>query len=307
MVNKEMFETAENILDNFLHMTPGENVLFVDDGFNKDIISSFKDICNGRNVNFKEVSITSNRGHSSAIPEIEKDLLWADVVIAPTSKSITHSSETKKAEAKGARIVTMPAITNELFLKINQSNFKEIYGLCKKILKQVEDKDKVRITSKNGTDISFSIKDRPWEGDEAEEGKGFVKNLPTGEVFCAPVENSANGIIFIENWRNIIKKEDRAWIKIKDGKIIEWNTGAEPFIKEQTVENGLIIAEFGIGVNKEHKNLIGNTLHDEKIYGSVHIAFGNNVSFGGKNKSNVHEDLIIMNPKVLIDGKELKW
>ena len=302
-----MLETAENILYNFLYVKNGENLLFVSDGANKNIIDSFKEVLNKKDMAFKEVKITSNRGNSSPIPEIEKELLWANVVIAPTSKSITWSSETQEAAKNGARIVTMPAITNEIFLKINKADFKEIYDLCELILKQVKGKDKIKITSKNGTDISFSIKNRIWEGDEAEEGKGFVKNLPTGEVYCAPLEISANGIIFIENWKNIIKKEDNAWIKIKDGKVIEWNAGAEPFIKAQSVENGLIIGEFGIGVNKEHKFLRGNILHDEKIYGSVHIAFGNNVSFGGNNKSNVHEDLIIMNPNVLIDGKELKW
>ncbi|MEK6885406.1 MAG: aminopeptidase [Nanoarchaeota archaeon] len=307
MNKKDMIDTVKNVLDNFIKINSRDKILLVKDKEKDSITEVFIEELKDRNSVFKEVRITADRGHSSPIPEIAAELMWADVTIAPTTKSITHCPETKRAEEKGSRIVTMPDITEEIFLKINKADFKEIYESCEKILKQVKNADKISVNSENGTNINFSVKGRIWEGDEAEEGKGFVKNLPTGEVFCAPIEDSANGIIFIENWRNKIKPDSNAWIKIKKGKIVEWSPGAESFIKDQSVENGLIIAEFGIGVNKEHKSLIGNTLHDEKIHGSVHIAFGNNVSFGGKNKSKVHEDLIIMNPKVLVDGKQLKW
>ena len=81
----------------------------------------------------------------------------------------------------------------------------------------------------------------------------------------------------------------------------------QTFIELQQVENGFVLAEFGIGTNKSHAKPIGNILHDEKIFGTIHLAFGNNVSFGGKNKSSVHNDIILINPTVLIDGKKLEW
>lgn len=305
--DKNMKATAENILDTFVKVKNTDNILLVKDEKDNIFTKLFAEVLKDRGLLFKEVLITKNRPSSSPIPEILKELMWADVVIAPTIKSITHSPEVRKAEKKGTRTVTMPGMTKDVFLKINKVNFSEIYKLSEKVLKQVEDKDKILIESKNGTNISFSIKNRLWEGYRFKKGEGFTKNLPIGEVFCAPIENSANGIIFIERWKNYIKPKNKAWIRIENGKIVEWNIGAEPYINNQSVDNGLIIGEFGIGLNKEHKLLIGNTLHDEKIYGSVHVAFGNNISFGGKNKSTVHEDLIIMNPEVLIDGKKLKF
>jgi len=302
-----MLPTVKNILDNFIKLKSKDKVLLIKDRIDNIFIEVFVEELKDRKIVFKEVLITENRNHSSPIPEVIEELSWADVVIAPTTKSVTHSPEIKDAKERGARIVTMPGITEEVFLKINKVDFEDIYKSCKKILKQVINRDRVEITSKNGTDISFSVKGRQWQGSEIEEGKGFARNLPVGEVYCAPVEDSASGTIFIERFENLIMPRDKAWVKVKNGKITKWNSGAEPFIKQQSVDNGLIIGEFGIGLNKEHKTLMGNTLHDEKIHGSVHIAFGNNTGFGGKNKSSVHEDLIIMSPTVLIDGKNLKW
>jgi leucyl aminopeptidase (aminopeptidase T) len=48
-------------------------------------------------------------------------------------------------------------------------------------------------------------------------------------------------------------------------------------------------------------------LHDEKIYGTCHIAFGNNISFGGRNKSEIHTDIILIKPTIMVDGTKLEW
>ena len=63
-----------------------------------------------------------------------------------------------------------------------------------------------------------------------------------------------------------------------------------------------IVAELGIGTN-EKALLCGNTLEDEKVYGTVHIAFGTNTSFGGLNKADCHLDGIILKPTLYLDDK----
>ena len=301
-----LISTAKNIIENFLNIKKNEKVLLVCDHENR-IIDSFKSVFAQEGINFKEVRITDKRADSSAIPEIGKEMLSANVIIAPTRKSITHSPETVIAKEKGAKIVTLPGITEEVFLMINKANFREIFVLAEKIATRLKNADKIRITTPRGTDISFSIKDRVWKGLEPDKTKGFISNLPIGEVFCAPIEDSANGKIVVDYWKDGISPKEDAWLEVKDGKIIRWSASAEALIKEHSVENGLIIAEFGIGLNKAHKSPIGNVLHDEKIFESVHIAFGNNVSFGGKNKSNVHNDIILVSPSVFFDGKKLVW
>jgi leucyl aminopeptidase (aminopeptidase T) len=68
--------------------------------------------------------------------------------------------------------------------------------------------------------------------------------------------------------------------------------------------DGRTIAEFGIGTNKKAR-LTGNVLEDEKVFGTVHIAFGSNKSFGGVTEAGVHIDCVIKDPVVFIDGERV--
>lgn len=305
-MNEKLTSVAENILYENLGVRKNTKILLVSDHEPNTIFEAFKSALHKKSIPHSELVLTNERTHSQPIPQALNEMLKAKVIIAPTEKSISHCPETIKAINKGVKVITMPGTTEEIFLKIGEANTKEIEKLNNKIAKQLRGKNKIQITTPSGTNITFSIKKRELHGLKPKT-KGYLTNLPTGEVYCAPIEETADGEIFIDYYRELIKPEDKAWLKIDMGKIDEWNDAAKPFIEIHSVENGFIIAEFGVGTNKAHKKPIGNILHDEKCYGTVHIAFGHNVSFGGKNKSTVHSDIILMNPTVLVDGKKLEW
>ena len=172
--------------------------------------------------------------------------------------------------------------------------------------KKVKGADKIRIIANDGTDLSFRIKGRP-----VLDSRGFITkedikngdiglNIPDGEVFVAPLENSANGKIrfdyaFPEGFgliRNL-------WLTFKGGTVVKFKgdgTGTQRFRRYLNSNTGDIrkIAEFGIGCNPAAK-FIGSALIDEKIYGSIHIAIGNNTgAYHGKNKASDHRDFIKM-------------
>ena len=302
---EKYIQTATNILFDFIKIKQDDTVLILIDKKNV-IADSFRKALKENNIDTKKIKITLNRRHSEPIPEVWDHFMWADIIVAPTKNSITHSPQTIKAAKLGKKILSMPSITREIFLSIENADFEGIEKENKKILKQVEGKQKVHITTKRGTNLTFEITKRRWVGLREKRG-GFVANLPNGEVFCAPIENSANGKIVMDYWMDEINPKSNATLEIKNGKIVKWSRGAKPFINEHKVKNGFIIAEFGIGTNRSHKKPLGNILYDEKIFKSVHIAFGNNVSFGGKNKSSVHSDMILMKPLVEVNGKKLKW
>jgi leucyl aminopeptidase (aminopeptidase T) len=69
-------------------------------------------------------------------------------------------------------------------------------------------------------------------------------------------------------------------------------------------KNANCIAEFAIGTNKKAK-IAGFILEDEKVLGTIHFAFGSNVSLGGKNQSNLHLDAIMGEPDVYIDDVQI--
>jgi len=100
-------------------------------------------------------------------------------------------------------------------------------------------------------------------------------------------------------------------VTIKNGYAIRIENSLElRSIVNRLGKDGRNIAEIGIGTNLKAK-VIGNVLEDEKVYGTVHVALGNNASYGGDCSVAFHEDGIILKPTLEADGKILikdgKW
>lgn len=159
-------------------------------------------------------------------------------------------------------------------------------------LKRVIDKGKhVRIKAKN-TDISFSI-----EGRTAKKCAGEF-NMPDGEVFTTPVENSVNGIVEFSYPAIYSGKEvDGVYLVFEKGKVIKARAKKNyPLLKAmlETDQGARSLGEFGIGTNYKIKKFTKNILFDEKIGGTIHLALGSCYKeTGGKNESAIHWDMVL--------------
>ncbi|MDP2808166.1 MAG: aminopeptidase, partial [bacterium] len=234
----------------------------------------------------------------------------ADVIFMITSKSLSHTQARRQASASGARIASMPGATKDMIVRTLCADHRAIKMTGEKLSRVVSRASQVRITTKAGTDLSFSIKGRQAHPDHGIiHSKGGFTNLPAGEVYAAPVEGSANGLLVIDGsiadiWP--IKKPIK--IAIANGFAVGVEKGRQAKELWQILsahgQNGLNIAEFGIGINPRAK-ITGNVLEDEKVQGTIHIAFGDNSGFGGKVKVSSHQDGIVKNPDVWLDGKQL--
>ena len=175
-------------------------------------------------------------------------------------------------------------------------------------LKEIMDKGKeVQIIGKN-TDIKFSI-----EGRISEKGDGR-HNMPCGEVFIAPVEDSTEGHIefsfpAVRGGRMV----EGVKLKFKNGKVVEASaTKNENYLKEmlKTDEGASKLGEFGIGFNKNIQRFVKDILFDEKIGGTIHLALGRSYKEGGgTNESALHWDIIKdlrEGGKIIIDGKVIQ-
>ncbi|MBI4149674.1 aminopeptidase [Candidatus Woesearchaeota archaeon] len=175
-------------------------------------------------------------------------------------------------------------------------------------LKAILDRGKtMRIIGEN-TDLAFSIAGR----------KGILccghRNMPDGEVFLAPVENSAEGFIHFTYPAIFRGREvENVRLKFHKGKVIEASaTKNEGFLKEMlaTDPGASFLGECGIGTNFSITRHIKNILFDEKIGGTVHLALGMAYKQGGgKNESALHWDMIkdLRNGgKILVDGKVIQ-
>lgn len=175
-------------------------------------------------------------------------------------------------------------------------------------LKEVLDNGKeVQIIGKN-TDIKFSI-----DGRIAIKGDGRC-NMPCGEVFIAPVEDSTEGYIeysfpALRGGRMV----EGIKLRFEKGKVVEASAEkGEEFLKEmlEMDEGAKKLGEFGVGFNKNIQKFVKDILFDEKISGSIHLALGRAYKEGGGvNESALHWDMIKdlrTEGKVLIDGKVIQ-
>ena len=140
------------------------------------------------------------------------------------------------------------------------------------------------------TDISFSVDGRTWINSD-----GRV-NMPSGEVFTGPVEESVEGIVHFDYPAIYLGREVKGvTFKVEKGKIIEWSAekGQEVLDEVMALKGARYFGEAAIGTNYNIQRPTKNILFDEKIGGSIHMAVGQSyIQTGGKNESVIHWDLI---------------
>jgi len=246
--------------------------------------------------------------------DVEDKMKSADVVIALTSYSITHTKAREEATKAGVRIASMPTFLGEMFYPGGPmaADYRKIAEETKKLAKLLTEAENATVKSPAGTDISFSLKGRSGLVDAGIFTEpGSWGNLPSGEAYIAPVEGTANGRLVAQKGWFPRLKEDMTFV-FKDGLVVEVIGGGEvgeefrdllkveedrePYLSRRN------LAELGIGTNPNAKRP-DNVLEAEKIRGTVHMAIGDNSHMGGKVSSDIHQDFVIPKPTLILDGK----
>jgi len=302
---------AEIVLKKCLGLKNDEKFLIVTDSELNHIAEIFyeqsKKITN--NVKLIETPIPKVNG-TEPDPEVAKEMLGYDVELLITSKSLSHTQARKNACDKGVRIVTMPGITEDIMERAIDIDYDRLMMVHKKLGDIIDDGEKVKIQTVLGTDFSFSIYGRKAFGRDSGlfTSKGTFGNLPTGEIFIAPVEGTANGIFVVDaSFAGIGKLEKPIKIYVENGYVVKIDGDKSEMLDKllDSVGKGARnIAEFGIGTN-EKAQITGNILEDEKVIGTCHIALGNNAGFGGKVNVQLHLDGIIKKPTIWVDNKKI--
>lgn len=301
-------KAIDNTVKNAILVKLGESVLIVYDKPKEKIARIFAKACEKYGAKVSLVKIKQGGETKREPPKtVEKMMGESDVVLGITTISLTHTQAVRNAKKKGARIATMPGITEKMSPALGV-DYKKMLSLCKKLKERFENAKCAHIATKRGTDISVYFKGRRVSMDDGLLDKpNTLHNLPAGEVGVAPLEDSANGKIVVDICMvGIERLRSPITIYVKDGRItrITGKTDAVELKKifKKAGKNSKTIAEFAIGANKRAKP-IGKVLNDEKAYGTCHFAFGDNISLGGKNRSNVHLDGVVNKPTIWFDDK----
>jgi aminopeptidase len=186
--------------------------------------------------------------------------------------------------------MTLPAFENFLYGAV-LIDWDEARASMQRIADRFEGAAEVRVVGE-GTDIRFSL-----EGRRPKIDAGGA-NMPGGEVFFSPVEDSVEGAVTFSEYPACYAGHQIPGVRLRfeGGRIVEASAADdEQFLLAtlDTDDGARRLGEFGIGCNPGIQQHMRNTLFDEKIEGTVHFAVGNGFPFiGGENQSAVHWDMV---------------
>lgn len=178
----------------------------------------------------------------------------------------------------------------DYYFSVCLTDYQAMGEAVKPLVKRMQEADRVRIVAP-GTDLRFSVKGIP-----AVPCYG-LRNIPDGECYTAPVRESVNGTVTF-NTPTVMRgvKMDNIFFRFENGRIVESNSTAPEALEKilNSDEGARYIGEFAIGFNPNVTKPMCDTLFDEKINGSLHLAMGccYDAAFNG-NKSSIHWDLVL--------------
>jgi leucyl aminopeptidase (aminopeptidase T) len=313
----EMIKGAKKIVDECTKVKEGENVLIITDtGMPLSIAETLAIACKERGAE-PVITIMSPVpvDFGDPPPPVGEAMQKAQVILMACSRSIFHSQSRIRAMKAGARCFTFAEFTEEDMIRgAIEGNFLETKELGDKIGAALARAKEARVTTPGGTDLYLDFRGRPEKvlilnglAHDPGESKAIIL-----EVAISPKVGSAQGIIVCDASLNILHSgliKEPVKAIVKDGKIVEISGGDEARklsellagMSDPKVYN---VVELGIGFNPKAK-MIGVQTQDKGVYGTGHIGFGSNISWGGDIKAETHFDFIMYAPKIELDGKTI--
>jgi len=187
---------------------------------------------------------------------------------------------------------------SKIFWDTMKVDYEKMYQFNSKLIGKLSKAKTIKIVGEE-TDLSFSIKGRKFFnacGVVEKKGEMGYLNLPDGEVFLPPVENSVNGEIYFDLpcMYHYGKQVEGVHFKFKNGILTDYDIekGLKSFedIYKNASGDKNKIGELGIGTNPKARLTGGMIIVDEKVKGTIHMAIGHNKHFGGKNDATIHWD-----------------
>ena len=257
------------------------------------------------------------------MPELCKAALdEAQVCMMITTGSYTHTKGRAEATERGCRIASMPGITEDIVKMTLGADYDEVERIGNILAEKLTKAEKIHITTEAGTDLTLYCGGREGIADTGKlTEKGAFGNLvaintQTKEVLAVGNEakdmigRTPGNIVAIRPMKDGViadfkVMEEPLTLTFADGRIVK-TEGADAEMFEEFVgqfdDTAKNVCEFGIGTNPTCE-IMGNGLVDEKVFGTIHIACGNNLFMGGQQDCDMHYDMIINAPTVWIDDE----
>ncbi|MDF2891462.1 MAG: hypothetical protein K0R80_1829 [Clostridia bacterium] len=311
MIEVRMAKTAKMIMKSVLGIKPGEKLLIITDTERPASITKVLAVAAEIAGADMVIMTMSPTGMSGVEPPdiVASAMIAADAIINQTSHSMTHTNAQRAAVAHGARVCNIRNVNEDMMIRGGiTADYVEVKRISDMLVEIINQGEWVHITTREGTDVKFSIKDRLGYSLSGFATKpGEFSGLPDGEAACAPLEGTAEGVIvnpYLIEDIDVVKDPIR--IEIKDGLVqkVEGGREAQELLKvlDKAGGAGRNIAEFAFGTNPACR-IIGKSREDKKKLGTAHIAIGDSKSLGGTVDCYMHMDIMFLEPTIMVDGK----
>lgn len=298
---------VDNMMKQNVHANGSEHVVIVAD-FEKEEIGRlvFDSLCErGFAADFVLMQTRSRSGEEPPAT-VAAAMKAADICICICEHSLTHTAARKEASAAGVKVITMPGITMDMFTEgAIKADYEKIEQLTSLFTEKLTACEQIRIHTGKNEEYELRINIKGRDGISSPgifKTEGASGNLPSGESYIAPVLEESNGQILIDgSIAGVGKVSSPVLLQVKEGRLA--SASGDQGGKLLTLlgdGDGRLLAEFGIGTNHSAR-VTGNILEDEKAYGTIHVAFGSNKTFGGTIEAGVHLDCVTLKPTVLFD------
>jgi len=306
-ISPELLSASVIAVRDCMGAKPGERVLVVTDEPMRLIGFALHRAARDLGLDVLLVDMLPRKSNGEEAPPEVADLMKRfDVVLCPTSKSLTHTDSRRAASLAGARVATLPGVTEAIMVRCMNADYTEIAARTYRLCALLEKTNVVRVTAPAGTDITMPITGRQAHASSGLfREKGLWGNLPTGEAYLAPLEGLSNGVVVVDgSMAGVGMMSQPLRIAVENGYATDISGGPEAqkliSLLEPHGKDARTVAEFGIGTN-DKAILTGIILEDEKVMGTIHIAFGDNKSMGGSVRVASHLDGLVKAPTVWFD------
>jgi leucyl aminopeptidase (aminopeptidase T) len=296
---------VETVVRRCLAVQPGEDVVVVVDRATRAIGDALREESAAAGADAVLIVMDERATDGTEPPPaVAAALAASSVFIAPTSRSLSHTSARKRATDQGARGATMPGVTEDMLARVMAVDFDTMAARSKAVAAVLDAGTRARVTCPRGTDLELALDGRAGISDDGElSAPGAFGNLPCGEGFIAPAYGQ--GTVVASSVAPLGISVEPTRLTVAEGKIVAADGGLGPAFIELLLahgEPGTNLAELGVGTN-DRARLTGNVLEDEKILGTVHVAFGASAGIGGKVSVPIHLDVVVVDASLEVDGQ----
>ncbi|HXE44286.1 MAG TPA: aminopeptidase [Conexibacter sp.] len=305
---QEQLERAlETVIGRCLDVRGGEQVLVIGDFGTPDshaLAAALRDTAGryGADATLMLMDARANDG-TEPPPPVAAALAACDVYVIPTSRSLSHTEARRAATQAGARGATLPGVTAGMLARMMAIDFDALKARTLQITELLEQADSAHIACPHGSDLTLDLTGRRGLADYGEISSGNkFGNLPAGEGFIAPL--SASGTLAATSLAPLGISPEPVLLTVEDGHLTAANGPLGPEFLQRLEAHGPLgtnVAELGVGTN-DAAILTGNVLEDEKILGTVHVAFGASAGIGGTVSVPIHLDVVVVEPTLDVGG-----